>query len=430
MKKTVLFLMIFMLLFCITFKENLVFASSTEETYDILTEEKHLQYLEEALNESTTYTTNISTYDNFMQAYFDNLTYNFGMNYKGSCGYVAIGMMLSYYDTYYNDNIIPESYDIISNGSDSDIISRRNSPGIMRDIIHNPNNLGNISYAYNLTATDYYNYIVNIENISLHAKLITIGATYGYYNYNNNNTPVSTSFSMRLNIINGYFTSVLGYNESDYSLSYINRDDDSSKSDEVRNFTIQEVQKGNPVLLAIRDQDSGHVVVAYDYDSNTDNLYCHFGWGANKTHVTIESEGFNLYQSALVFNFNGQHSHSNNYAITTIESNIPTTTYYCYDDPDILTYSPHIHQFVYKSIDSNYHILKCSCGKIQGLKSEHVIDGNYLGTGRYKPCAYCGHLIDTLGGGTFPVIKSNSISYVTFTNDVKKFYNNIEDIVY
>lgn len=429
MKKTVFFVTILMLTLCVTFAGISVNAYSIEENYDILTEEKHLQYLGEALDESTDYATSISTYDNYLQAYFDNLTYNLGMNYKGSCGYVAIGMMLSYYDTYYNDNIIPETYDIVSNGSETDMISRRNSPGIMRDIIANPNSLGSSSYGYYLTANEYYSSIMSIQNTSMHAKLITIGASYGYYDFSDDNNPAGTNFNIRFNVINNYFSNILGYGTADYSLSYINREGMPSKSSEVRNFAIQEVQKGNPVLLSIGGPAGGHVVVAYDYDSDNDNLYCHFGWGANRTHRTMESEGFNVYKTALVFNFNGQHAHSNNYAVTTIESNIPTTEYYCYDDPDILTYATHVHQFVYRPVDSNFHIQKCSCGETQGQKSRHIIDGNYIdpiGNGRYKPCAHCGYLIDTFIGGIFPVLRNNNISYVTFTNGIANYYDSIE----
>ena len=45
-------------------------------------------------------------YESFLQAYYENLKYNFGMNYQGSCGYVALGMKLSYYDTFLNDDDI------------------------------------------------------------------------------------------------------------------------------------------------------------------------------------------------------------------------------------------------------------------------------------------------------------------------------------
>ena len=57
------------------------------------------------------YSSNIYQYDNFMESYFDNLTTTHGHNTIGSCGYVAIDMLLCYYDTYLNDDIVPDDYD-------------------------------------------------------------------------------------------------------------------------------------------------------------------------------------------------------------------------------------------------------------------------------------------------------------------------------
>ena len=143
-------LLLFIALSFTKFKTINVNASNTEK--DVLTQEEHLSYLEEALSSSTIYSSSIVEYHSYITSYFDNLTYNLGMNYKGSCGYVAIGMLLSYYDSFLDDNIIPEQYDISSNGYDGDIITRRNSPGILRDIIANPNFPGNSSYGYYLNA--------------------------------------------------------------------------------------------------------------------------------------------------------------------------------------------------------------------------------------------------------------------------------------
>lgn len=39
--------------------------------------------------------------------YFSHLNDNIGINVKGSCTYIALGMLLQYYDTYYDDSIIP-----------------------------------------------------------------------------------------------------------------------------------------------------------------------------------------------------------------------------------------------------------------------------------------------------------------------------------
>ncbi|MCM1259324.1 MAG: hypothetical protein NC182_00075 [Prevotella sp.] len=42
--------------------------------------------------------------------YFENLHRNIGNNANGSCSYVASGTLLSYYDTFYNDKIVPNTY--------------------------------------------------------------------------------------------------------------------------------------------------------------------------------------------------------------------------------------------------------------------------------------------------------------------------------
>ena len=46
----------------------------------------------------------------FVINYFNNLDLNMPTNNVGNCGYVALTMLLSYYDTYWNGDIIPDIY--------------------------------------------------------------------------------------------------------------------------------------------------------------------------------------------------------------------------------------------------------------------------------------------------------------------------------
>ena len=70
-----------------------------------------VQYILSTVNNET----NIFLDDYYSSLYFSNLVDNFGNNTHGTCSYVAIGMLLSFYDSYWNDNLIPESYDKVSN---------------------------------------------------------------------------------------------------------------------------------------------------------------------------------------------------------------------------------------------------------------------------------------------------------------------------
>ncbi len=51
-----------------------------------------------------------------MKTYFRHLFKNMPENDFGSCGFVSLVSCLSYYDSYYNDTIIDEKYDVESSG--------------------------------------------------------------------------------------------------------------------------------------------------------------------------------------------------------------------------------------------------------------------------------------------------------------------------
>ena len=182
---------------------NVLYVNAEEDDdnapYNNMPDDIHTSYLAGALDNNITYNSSIDEYDNFLVAYYDNLTYNFGVNYKNSCGYIALGMLLSYYDTYLSDNIIPEQYDISSVGVGTNTIDRRNSPGVLRDIIENSNNTSDKELKY-YSATEYYSTMESMSNISMHAKLLTIGATKGYYKFNNNSAPALTNIVQLKNI--------------------------------------------------------------------------------------------------------------------------------------------------------------------------------------------------------------------------------------
>lgn len=296
------------------------------------------------------------------------------MNYQGSCGYVAIGMLLSYYDTFLNDDIIPEQYDITSNGDNGNVNQRHNSPGVQRDIIVNPNSLTNTSYGASMSANDYYNYMSSISNQSLHAKLLTIGANKGYYNFNpsENELPAEISMLGIKNVLEQYFQDVLMFQDNDYSISLV--------VSNVRNFVIQNLRNNNPVLLGISGIRGGHAVIAYDYDLENDLIYCHFGWGANKTHRTIESEYFFNYDCAIALTFNMTHSHTNNYSITTVNNSIPSTNYYCYDS-NLINIVNHTYNYRYLLYSNTSHKAFCECGE-----SITLLHNMVSGT-----CSQCGY---------------------------------------
>ncbi len=308
-----------------------------------------------------------NSYSNYMDAYFDNLTLNLGGNTKGSCGYVALGMILSYYDNYLNDDIIEESYDIKSSSETNNFINERNSPGVFNyQYFNQDKGYGN-----------YYKYILSSKEYDFESKLISMGISKGYHEVNASD--FGTNIEQRETITKTYLNE-RGFN---YTIEKCYRDELSTKN--VRDFAIENVKKGYPVLLAIEKNGGGHAVVAYDYDSSNDKLYCHFGWMYYWTHINPEDEGYS-YRNAMVLKINGSHSHSNNY--------VYNNKSYCYCSHEIITYEPKTHPFSkFTIIDSSNHLSVCSCGLTQ--IDRHNFVTQKIGSKTYSICKNCKYKINS-----------------------------------
>ena len=150
---------------------------------------------------SGTNTNNVPTfttpneYDTYLEAYYSELQYNMGENLFGTCGYIAVEMLLSYYDTFLNNQIIPQQYNEIAfnrkmdlvgeyiNGlpvpiNQNNMIIRHNSPGTKNDYLL-ANQISNY-YDNNQTNIDmdlYEYYLQELEEYTdqyFHLKLIEL----------------------------------------------------------------------------------------------------------------------------------------------------------------------------------------------------------------------------------------------------------------
>lgn len=344
-------------------------------------------------------------YDTFMEAYFRGLRKNFGENYKGSCGYVALGELLSYYDTYLSDYFIDETYDIASTGSGTDMVTRALSPGILNDTISSSeySAYGKTSVSA-LTASEYYEIIATKANISLHAKLITIGKSLGYYDSTDNSSPCGTSITSRVNILKQYFAEI-GLSEEFYTI----RTYSSGTSSNVEAWIKSEIDKGNPVIASIysSSRNAAHACVLYDYDDST--VYGNMGWSSSTSYAHYSAMSrYDTYRNAMVIDFDFGHEHSLNYEVT--DSGV--TTDYCYCNCNIYTYKyiGHAYTDYYIDCEDNAtHKSYCRCGDYIVEKHSWNNISLLADTLPYKlACEQCGAFKSSGGGGTvFSVSKEN-----------------------
>ena len=241
-------------------------------------------------------TRNVYLKQYFAPYYFNNLTQNYGQNAHGSCGYVATEMLLSFWDTYWDDGVINENYECHSTLPVNHTILDVESPGCIRES-ESLYNVSDVSvYDSNITA---------YKNDYLHFLLLDFGKELFHkpkYDYGLDTPDFAPLFRKYIYDYQGYTSDQVDV------LSF------SGSSTYVRQKAIEYVKRGIPVKMGIgRTSGGGHSVVAYDYDNFNDKLYCHFGWGSSSIHKTIEEEHYTEYLDVVAYVFKNKHVHSDNY---------------------------------------------------------------------------------------------------------------------
>lgn len=324
-----------------------------------------------------------------MRNYYYNLRDNFGYNEIGSCGYVALGMLLTYYDSYYDDNIVADQYDANAHLENLNEFASSSSPGSNEESLN-----------LNCNDESYINTIINeYSETSLHAKLIKISNELGYTKINNTYTLGTTPEKLN-DVLNEYLEqnnlittdrwSVHKYSNDNYSSLVPGKD--YTYSEQMLENIKSYIELDIPVLVSIRGANGGHVVIAYDYDEEEDIVYANFGWHSLAVHSNIFNYGYEYVRGYITLNPFDLHSHSYNYEVGNIfkcSCSLPN----------------HVHNYSYSSLSSTKHKKICYCGYF--TEEAHIF--NKRGTGqfsRYLICGNCGYM--KLNDGThIPIIPVN-----------------------
>ena len=230
--------------------------------------------------------------------FFSNLR-NIPYNQKGSCAYVALAMVLDFYDTTVNDNIVPDQY-ILRGQATSPINFYKYSPG-------------NAPLEFDISSDAAYNEdIENHVQNDIQSKMFkNVKDELGKYQYSINSDlygaamkGFATGLNYEMNVYRKYST------ESDMTATY-----------RLKDIAIDIIREGRPVILYTKTKDfsSYHAVVAHNYDKYND-LLVHFGWvnieqpELMDTNVTLSTHSYKYIDTVIDFDFsNVPHVHSKNY---------------------------------------------------------------------------------------------------------------------
>ncbi len=243
--------------------------------------------------------------------YFPNLKSNFGLNTHGTCNYVALGMLLSFYDTYWDDSFIPETYDqgetytIGNSESDFALPSYYSeSPGIKMEPYYE---------VANLNDNEYLNYVNKNKNVYFQSKLIDLSLNYfGDAKFESSTNP----FGMTMNELSD-FTQYYLYHYLGFSKQNIEVTVETNKAN-LRNFLANNILSGTPVLIRVESDSIGaHTMIAFDCNNNGSDFRVHTGW-INENGQSITNVGLKLIDTAeiidaMAITINSSHLHSDNY---------------------------------------------------------------------------------------------------------------------
>lgn len=385
-------------------------------------------------------------YNTVAHHHFENLEGHVPQNVNGSCSYVATSMLLSFYDSYWNDGIVAENYE----GTRPSCAPTTDYPnGVAR---YKTENIEWRDYEEDGGSYSEFIYSSNSNGMLIdqyfHLYLLSLGIAQGFYEDGANSESFGITFEQQAANLDFYFD--LRFGQNDYYLPYGETNEDipfnihvlyefspGSSRETVLQIIKEQVESGNPVLYRgsrllteeeetenintsslVNDGKIGHALLAYNVEDNGD-VELHTGYTTD-SYSKISTTEYDLRIGVLWIEINEEilpHSCSNNYYWYPTQSNICS----CIAYKDL--HPAHIHENSgeYVSIDANGHTYECIWGDTVEESHNHVSSSSisnslhnstcscgYVFTEmhhfkqispRYLSCIYCGYIRDEWGSG-------------------------------
>ena len=245
--------------------------------------------------------------------FFENSTKYQPFNKIGTCGYISLMQLLSFYDTFYNDSIIPDQYDRSYQTATTLADAVRYSPGVEpiassdypcggeKDKTNPYNSSLYRNFCYDRQSFCFQSYLGILDN---QARGLDDNTHFDHGN----------QFKHYQKILDQL------YGEDKAIVSVYDSSDQNVLKQKIKDF----IDGGDPVLVSLvndsdPDEDNWyyHAVVAYDYSGDT--IYANFGYSyTGSSHMSLfdSREGYLAIRNIATINFNKMGpKHSDNYVI-------------------------------------------------------------------------------------------------------------------
>ena len=295
-----------------------------------------------------------------------------------SCGYVALSMLLSFYDSYWNDVFVADRYEWnkgIYNSQTGELIRTFAAIDEAEDWI---TYVADLELNANEVPYPYYPFYAQMNSdLYFESYLASIGINDLKFHREDDTLPLSGN-ELRY-FIEYYLISECSFNNARYILRYEEQDEDDAVE-----IIKEKVEQGTPVIYYAgrrvnENEQEGHFMIAYGVDEHG-NIMLHTGWQIKEHRILLTEPGTEDY-----YKNEGETGDQPTLTDYTLFRGI-----YWLD----VTGIPHTHSYNYINSVTNEPL--CSC-QIYSSHPEHESNHKYFvktnSEKRWEECA-CGDTIN------------------------------------
>ena len=318
-------------------------------------------------------------------------------NVEDSCPYVAMSMLLSFYDAYWDDDFIVENLDWDVGVFDS------STKNLVKTFSATSERKAWIDW-YNSSFVDY-----ELANQGEHLQpyLISLGRFAGYHNNIEEHGYKLTTREI-FNFLESYLYNVRGFSRDQVEVCYQTEGLFGGSQAELNQTIINKVSNGYPVIYLgytynfdeeinsledLLNIKIGHAMVAYSVsDNNDDGVYetinLHEGYNSNQ-YTTVSDTEYQYSNVAIWLEINEElfpHDCSNNY------EDVATGSFVCACNVYYETHLSHTH-FHHESYNSFDHFGDCICGNISDATPHNYKYYDLTLSTHHQKCRGCNYEI-------------------------------------
>lgn len=307
-------------------------------------------------------------------------------NMDGTCTFVAMSMLLSYYDAYWNDSFIPDDMDWDTGTYDSST-----------DILYSTFNANTEASEWNNHSGSAEDFSIEHENEYLQSYLMGISR--------------DKYLVLQVALVDVQVKAVL----EDYLYNTCHFTEEQVKvkiqhqlthgDDTLYNTMKEQIALGNPliylglsvdVLPSLVDSDvmelSGHAMVAYDVFTNgadQEDIKLNRGWNNNNTYDSVKTTEFTHHNSIIWLEIDENllpHECTDAYYDAATGDNVCSCYVYYNTHPKHQS-----HNYQYNNFNTTYHWEQCHCGEQNILYNHNLRYYQSSGTSHLERCIECSY---------------------------------------